>query len=440
MEETPTNRPLGIPCDVVVTGIRQLLTMDADDGDRRVEARAAERQMQDRTFRLVEQAAIAIDAGRVLDVGPERDIVARYRARRMLDAGGRLMTPGLVDAHTHLLYAGNRAHEVSLRARGASYLEILGAGGGILSTVRATQQASDDHLIRMTLERLMHALASGTTTLEIKTGYDLTPAGELRMLALLEELERQSPQRIVKTFMGAHALPDTHRGDPERFLTEMAEVHGSLLGRADFVDIFCEPGVFEREVSRRYLEDALRKGLRVKVHVDELADGGGAAVAAALGAVSADHCAHTGSDGIRALAQAGTVAVLLPGTAGYLHQGSMAPARAMIEAGVPVAIASDGNPGSSPTSCLSTVMPWAASWLRMTPEEVWCGVTTVAAQAVGLPSLGSLAPGKPADFVIWDTDDYRVPCYEYGRNLASVVAISGQVVAGHEASGPSRAR
>lgn len=430
--ETPANRPLEIPCDLVVSGIRQLLTMDADDGDRGLEYQSAGGQIQSRTFRLTERAAVAIDAGRVLDIGPEQDIAARYRPRRMLDAGGRLMTPGLVDAHTHLLYAGNRSHEVSLRARGASYLEILASGGGILSTVRATQEASDAMLLRLTLNRLTHALESGTTTIEIKTGYGLATEGELRMLALLEELERQTPQRIVKTFMGAHALPDTHRGDPERFLAEMANVHESLLGRADFVDIFCEPGVFEREASRRYLEDALQKGLRIKVHVDELTDGGGAAMAATLGAVSADHCAHTGDEGIRALAQAGTVAVLLPGTAGYLHQGSMAPARAMIEAGVPVAIASDGNPGSSPTSCLSTVMPWAASWLRMTPEEVWCGVTTIAAQAIGLPSLGSLGPGKPADFVIWDTDDYRVPCYEYGRNLASLVAISGHIVAGAE--------
>jgi imidazolonepropionase len=403
----------------ILAGIGQLATMDGDVN-----------HGQGAGFRIAAADSLLIADGTIRAIGRAADLTARFPDATVRDAGGRLVTPGLVDAHTHLLYAGHRAYEVGLRAVGKTYLEILGEGGGILATVRATRAADDGEILAATRARLRHALATGTTTVEIKTGYDLTPEGELRLLRLIHQLRQEGPQRVVATFLGAHALPPEYAGNPRGFLQAIAAVHDALRGAADFVDIFCEPGVFELEEARVYLEDAKARGLKLKVHVDELHDAGGAALAAALGAATADHLAHTGAEGIRALAKAGTVAVLLPGTAGYLHQGAMANARAMLAAGVPVAIASDGNPGSSPTSSLSQVMPWAASWLRMTPEEVWVAVTRVGARAVGREGLGRLTVGGPADFVIWDTDDYRMPCYEYGHNFVRAVYIAGRRVAG----------
>jgi imidazolonepropionase len=402
----------------ILGGIGQLVTMDGEEAG------------QAGPFSVAAADALLVTEGRIAAIGRLPDLERDFPQADVRDAGGRLVTPGLVDAHTHLIYAGHRAHEVALRARGATYLEILAAGGGILATVRATRAAGDSEILAATRSRLRHALNAGTTALEIKTGYDLTPDGELRLLGLVQQLKREGPQHIVTTFLGAHALPEEYRGRPQEFLRAMAAVHPAIRGVADFVDIFAEPGVFEVEEAREYLADAKAHGLPLKIHADELADSGGALLAAELGAVSADHLAHTGRAGIEALARSGTVAVLLPGTAGYLHQGAMANARAMVEAGVPVAIASDGNPGSSPTTALSLLMPWAASWLRLSPEEVWTGVTRFGARAIGHPELGRLSVGAPADFVIWDTDDYRMPCYEYGRNFVRAVYIGGRRVAG----------
>lgn len=396
---------------VIITNIGQLLPMAGSGG----------------AFDVVAHGAVWIEGGRVRYAGPA-DGLPPEAGGPVVDAGGRLATPGLVDAHTHLLYAGHRAQEVALRARGASYLEMLEAGGGILATVAATAAASDEEVRRATRRRLEEALAAGTTTLELKTGYGLTPEAEWRLLGLAEALKAEGPQRLVLTFLGAHALPASHAGDPARFLAEMAAVHPALVGRADFVDIFLEPGVFEADVAEQYLAHAQQQGLAVKVHVDELQDGGGAAVAARRRAQSADHCAYTSEAGIAALKAAGTVAVLLPGTAGYLHPEHMAPARQFLDQGVPIAIASDGNPGSSPTSCLGTLLPWAAAWLHLTPEEVWAAVTRGGAAAVGRGDVGTLAPGAWGDVVLWDTDDYRVPCHRYGSNLVHAVYIGGQGV------------
>lgn len=402
----------GGAADMVIANIGQLLTMAGEDG---AECAAAA------------EAAVWVEDGRVRYAGPERGLPSEADGP-VVDAGGRLVTPGLVDAHTHLLYAGQRAQEVALRARGAGYLEMLQAGGGILATVSATAAASDDEVLAATRQRLEEALHAGTTTLELKTGYGLTPTAELRLLGLAEALRAEGPQRLVLTFLGAHALPASHAGAPARFLAEMAAVHPALLGRADFVDIFLEPGVFEAEAAEEYLAQARQQGLAVKVHVDELQDGGGAAVAARRGAVSADHCAYTSPAGIAALQAAGTVAVLLPGTAGYLHPEHMAPARQFLDQGVRIAIASDGNPGSSPTSCLGTLLPWAAAWLHLTPEEVWTAVTRGGAAALGRVDVGQLAAGAWGDLVVWDTDDYRVPCHRYGANLVQAVYIGGQRV------------
>jgi imidazolonepropionase len=399
---------------LVVRGIGELLTMAGPEGGDSAGA-----------FSLVKDAALVVEGGRVAYAGPEDQARVPPGASEV-DVAGRIVSPGLVDAHTHLMFAGSRAHEVALRARGAGYLEILEAGGGILATVEATRRASDAELLSQTRARLHDAIRAGATTIEVKTGYALDPEGELRLLGLLELLRAEGPWRLVITYLGAHALPPEHRGHPAEFLSALSATHPEVARRADFVDLFLEPGVFAPDVAAPYIADAKRHGLKVKVHVDELQDGGGAEHAARWGAVSADHLAYTSAAGIQALRRSGTVAVLLPGTAGYLHPGHQAPARALLDAGVPIAIASDGNPGSSPTSCLGTLLPWAAAWLHLTPEEVWTAATRGAARAVARPELGRLAPGDPADFVVWETDDYRVPCYRYGQNLVRSVYVGGR--------------
>jgi imidazolonepropionase len=387
------------------------------------------RRPQASLFRVAEDQALAVVGGRVAAWGPRTEMGARFPTLPRWDAGGRLVTPGLVDAHTHLLYAGHRAHEVALKARGATYLEILAAGGGILATVRATRQATPAALLDATRERLRRAVLHGSTTVEVKTGYALSVDGELRQLDLLAQLRAEGPWRLVLTFLGAHAVPEEYRGRPGDYLAALKAAHPRLVGRADFVDIFLEPGVFEPKDAVPYLEDARRHNLPLKLHVDELNDAGGAAWGARLGAVSVDHLAHTGPAGIAALAESSTVAVLLPGTSAYLNQGSFAPARALLDSGVPVAVASDGNPGSSPTVAVGPLLPWAAAWLRMTAEELWPAVTTVAGAAVGRAEAGSLDPGAPADFLVWETDDYRVPCHDYGVNLVAETWIGGRRVA-----------
>jgi len=404
------------PGTLVVKGIGQLVTMTGSG-------------VNGGAFHCAPNAVLVVARGRVVYAGSSEGAPKAGAGAEEVDVGGRLVTPGLVDAHTHLLYAGSRAHEVALRARGAGYLEILAAGGGILSTVAATRAASDALVLQETRRRLQEALQSGTTTVELKTGYALEAEGELRLVGLAEQLKTEGPQRIVITYLGAHALPREWAARPDEFLASLAATHPRLTGRVDFVDIFLEPGVFRPEQAEPYLADAKRHGFRLKVHVDELEDGDGAKYAAAWGAVSADHLAYTSAEGIRAMRAAGTVAVLLPGTAGYLHPEHMAPARTFLDAGVTVAIASDGNPGSSPTSCLGTLLPWAAAWLHLTPEEVWAAATRGGALAVGRPELGQLGRTSPADFVVWEADDYRVPCYRYGSNLVSQVYVAGRRVA-----------
>ncbi len=383
-------------------------------------------QNQKDAFAMIPRAFLIVDQGRVASIGSAHEEPSRWTGP-VVDCGGCLISPGLVDAHTHLLYSGHRADEVAMRAKGKTYLEILNAGGGILSTVQKTRQASDEELTYLLQQRLACALQHGSTTVEVKTGYDLTVSGEYRMLQLLRSVQNTAPTRLVSTCLAAHAVPEEYRGQSAEYLAWLAQELLPKIGDlADFVDIFCEPGVFSVEESRSYLTAAQALGFKVKLHVDELADGHGAQLAAWLGAVSADHCAMTGQAGISAMAQAGTTAVLLPGTAGYLHHGGMPPARSMIEANLSVAIGSDGNPGSSPTEALSMLMPWAASWLNLLPEEVWAGVTIMGARALALDDRGALVPGKLADFVIWDTDDYCYPCYHYGVNLVKEVYVGGQ--------------
>ncbi|OAT81242.1 imidazolonepropionase [Desulfotomaculum copahuensis] len=391
------------------------------------------RQMMDAG--MVTGGAVAAAGGKILAAGSEGEVrraVNTDGRTKFIDARGGLVTPGLVDCHTHLLYAGSREKELAWKLAGRSYLEILAAGGGILSTVRETRRAGDEVILSETGKRLDRALAHGTTTAEVKSGYGLSVDEELRALRLIRRLGDARPVSLVPTFLGAHAVPEEYKDEPDRYvdlvcLEMIPRVAGENLAR--FNDVFCEEGVFTGEQSRRVLKTGLAHGLKPKIHADELAGGGGAELAAELGAVSADHLLHASPGGIRALAASGTVAVLLPGTAYYLAAGKYAPARDFIDAGVPVAVASDANPGSCPTESLQAVFNPACLYLRLRPAEVLNAMTVNAAAALGLADqLGSLEAGKSADLVIWDAPNLDYLGYHFGVNLVRSVIKEGKQV------------
>ena len=357
-----------------------------------------------------------------------------------LDAAGGTVTPGLVDPHTHLLFAGSREHELRLRQRGAGYLEILAAGGGILSTVAATRAASDDELSAHGRRWLREMLAHGTTTVEAKSGYGLDLATELRLLAIADRLGREGPVDVVPTFLGAHAVPAELRERPDATEAYVRSVIDEQLpavaaqGVARFCDVFCEDGVFSADQSRRILAAAAALGLGTRLHADELAPSGGAELAAELGAASADHLAAPSDAGIDALARAAgegrpVVATLLPATTWFLMSDHYAPARRLIARGVPVALASDFNPGTSPTTNLALVMTVACLALRMTPAEALAAVTINAAYALGLgDEIGSIEPGKAADLVVWRVPTAGQIPYWPGANLVGTVVKRGRIV------------
>jgi imidazolonepropionase len=363
-----------------------------------------------------------------------------------LDASGGTLTPGLIDAHTHLVFAGSREDEVAKRARGATYLEILAAGGGILSTVRATRAASDDVLLAHGRRWLGQMLRTGTTTAEAKSGYGLDLPTELRLLDVAARLASKGPVDVIPTFLGAHAVPpevrSAHPGDPAA-ATEayVAAVIAEQLpavaaqGIARSCDVFCETGVFSADQARRILLAARALGLGVRLHADELAPSGGAELAAELGALSADHLGAPSPEGIRALATAAeagrpVVAVLLPTVPWFLGLDAREPARALVEAGIPVALATDFNPGTSPVTSLPLVMTVAMLTLRLDPAEALAGVTVNAAAALGLADRGAIVPGLRADLVAWDVRSHAQLPYWAGADLVRAVVVRGRVAAG----------
>jgi imidazolonepropionase len=417
--------------------------------------------------------------GRFLAVGPADDVhrqivAAGYplEAFDRVDASGCLVTPGLVDAHTHLIFAGTREREWQLRARGAGYLEVLAAGGGILSTVAATRAASAAELFDGGRRRLAEMLACGTTTAEAKSGYGLDVETELAMLEVIGRLDREGPVQLVPTFLGAHAVPAEFRAgsgarreegappasgaaavpspqkgagagqwtgpDPtEAYVTYVVEdqlPRVASQGIARFCDVFCENGVFSAGQSRRILRAAAERGLALRLHADELAPSGGAELAAELGAVSADHLAAPSDEGVAALARVAgdgraVVATLLPATSWFLGRHHFAPARRFIDAGIPVALATDLNPGTSPTLSLPLVMSIACLEMGLTPAEALTAVTVNAAHAVGLGAeLGSLEPGQQADLVVWDLASVDQLPYWLGARPARIVVKRGRVV------------
>jgi len=396
---------------------------------------------------------VATWEGQIVAVGPRREVEASlersgYQLSRFarLDARGGLITPGLIDAHTHLLFAGSRENELLLRQQGAGYLEILAAGGGILSTVAATRVASVEELSAHGRAWLDEMLGHGATTVEAKSGYGLDLATERRLLEVAFEIGREGPVDVVPTYLGAHAVPAEFRSRPDgteayvRTVIETQLPAIAALGIARFCDVFCEQGVFTADQSRRVLAAALDFGLGVRLHADELAPSGGAELAAELGALSADHLTAPSEGGLAALASAAAasagdggarpvVAVLLPATTWFLMSEHWAPARTMIDLEIPVALATDFNPGTSPTPSLPLVMTIACLNLTMTPAEALAAVTVNAAWALGLEdSIGSIEPGKQADLVVWRVPSVNQLPYWPGGDLVRTVVKRGRVV------------
>ena len=385
----------------------------------------------DRGIGMIGDGAAAADAGRIAWVGPRASLPAAPEtlARTVHDLQGAWLTPGLIDCHTHLIHAGDRAREFALRLDGASYEEIARAGGGILSTVAATRAASVDELVDLARPRLAALMAEGVTTIEIKSGYGLETETELRMLDAAHRLTRQAGLRVHRTFLGAHAIPPEFEGRANDYV---ARVCYDMIPRirdealADSVDAFGERIALSPDQVARVFEAATRHRLPVRLHADQLSDQGGAALAAQFGALSADHLECTSRDGVEAMASAGTVAVLLPGAFYCLRDTRVPPIAAFRELGVPIAVATDCNPGSSPLFSLLTAMNMACVLFRMTTTEVLRGVTCVAARVLGLQQVcGRLAPGLAADFAIWRVDSLDELPYRIGFNPMERAVIGG---------------
>lgn len=380
----------------------------------------------------VEAEAVLIEDGAISAFGDFKRLTAEKPGVEVIDAGGRLVTPGFVDCHTHAIFGGNRADEFVMRTRGASYLEIFEAGGGILSSVRATREANEDELYESARKRLEVMTAHGTTTVEIKSGYGLDTETELKQLRVAKKLAVDLPLDIVPTFIGAHAVPPEYKDDRGAYVSlvcdEMipAVVEEDL---AEYCDVFCDRGAFTLEETERILKAAVDTGLKLRIHADEFESVGAVQLAVELGATSVDHLAVITGDDIKTLAGSDTVATLLPGTTIYLGSGHFAPASKMLEAGCIVAVASDLNPGSCTAASVRTVLSPAAVNLGMTPAELVHGCTANAAYSLGLAdAVGTLEADKKADLCIWDATDVNDLVYRWADPRAYMVIKEGRII------------
>lgn len=380
-------------------------------------------------------ACVAVHDGKIAAIGSETELAAEFPRSERVDCAGRVLTPGLVDSHTHAVFGRARYEEQEMRAAGVGYMEIAQRGGGIHSSVRDLRARSEDELVSLTRERLARIAAYGTTTIEIKSGYGLSVEDELKSLHVVSRLQRETNLRLVPTWLGAHEIPLEYRERSggraayiELLINDMLP-HVVAGGLARFADVFCEPGVFTIDETRTILEAAAAAGLGTKLHADELEPCGGAELAVALGATSADHLAAVSVAGIRALARADTVATLLPGTMFFLGRAKQAPARELIESGAAVALATDFNPGTSPTINLPLIMTLGVSQLRMSVGEVITATTVNGAAALGLAcETGQLSRGFAADLALWDCGDVREIPYWYGERRCVATWIGGEAV------------
>ena len=380
-------------------------------------------------YGLVDDGALAVEDGRIAWVGPRAELPAQLGGGTVHDAQGALVTPGLIDCHTHLVYAGDRAGEFEARLKGASYEEIARAGGGIVSTVKATREADEDTLLAQSLRRLRPLLAEGVTTIEIKSGYGLAEEAEAKCLRVARRLGMQERVAVRTTFLGAHAVPPEFTGRADDYIATVCAMLPRLhaQGLVDAVDAFCETIGFTPVQTRHVFDAARALGLPVKLHAEQLSDSGGAELAASYGALSSDHLEWLSESGARAMAQAGSVAVLLPGAFYFLRETKLPPVALLRAQGVPMAVSTDCNPGTSPCTSLLLMLNMACTLFRLTPEEALAGVTRNAARALGLADRGVLAPGLRADFVLWDARSPAELAYAIGLNPCRATVVEGQV-------------
>jgi len=416
--------------DLVVHSAPQLLSLASPEGPRRGPAMGE--------LSLITDGAVGIQGDRIVLVGNNQEVIAAAGSgSTLIDASGKVVMPGFVDPHTHVVFAGDRASEFEMRLQGASYMEILAAGGGIMETVRATREASLGELVSQSRKRLYRMLAHGTTTVEAKTGYGLDTESELKMLEAIRLLDETHSLDLVPTFLGAHAIPVEYKGRVDEYVDLVVDEMMPALEPAGyldhqpplFCDVFCEEGAFSVRQSRRILQKAKDLGMGLKIHADEFNALGGTALAVDLGATSADHLACTPDKEIALLADSDTVGVLLPGTPFGLAEDHYAPARKMIDMGVAVALATDLNPGTCYCESMPFILALACRHMGMTPAEAIVASTINAAHAVGLGhEVGSLEIGKKADLLVLDIPDYRHLSYRFGTNLVQTVIKAGRVV------------
>lgn len=383
----------------------------------------------DAPYGMIRDAAIAIQDGKIAWVGPQTDVPADFAGLDQRSLGGRVVTPGLIDCHTHIVHGSDRAVEFEMRLNGASYEEVARAGGGIVSTVTATRAASEDELLAQALRRVDVLIAEGVTTIEIKSGYGLDTETELRMLRVARMIADQRPIRVKTTFLGAHATPAEYAGRDDDYIDEVCipalrATHAE--GLVDAVDGFCEGIAFQPAQIARVFDVARDLGLPVKLHAEQLSNLGGAKLAASYGALSADHIEYLDEPGVRAMADAGTVAVILPGAFYTLRETQQPPLDLLRKHGVPIALATDLNPGTSPLNSILLTMNMGCTLFRMTPEEALRGVTQHAAAALALTDLGTIAPGQVADLAVWDIAEPAELSYRIGFNPLAF-RITGEI-------------
>ena len=416
--------------DLLILNANELITISGDNQKTRTG-----KQMQD--LGIIRKGGLAVRDGRILAAGKTSEIRKDFGADNVMSASGKIVMPGFVDPHTHLVFAGSREDEFQMRVEGASYMEILDAGGGILKTVRETRRAGVERLMELGFKTLDVMLEHGTTTVEAKSGYGLTRKSEIKILRVAKRLNRLHAVDVIPTFLGAHAIPHEYKNNPQGYVDLIIEEmipQVAEKGLAEFCDIFCEKGVFSLEQSRRVLTAAKKYDLKLKVHADEMTTLGGAELAADVGAVSAEHLLFSSDDGVKSMANEGVIAVLLPAAAFSLMTRRYADARKMIDLGVPVALGTDFNP-SCWVESQQLVVALACHFMRLTPAEAITAATINAAHAIGrADEVGSLEIGKKADIIVLDVPNHKFLGYRFSVNLVDKVVKNGRIVIDKEAT------